>query len=195
MKKSVLVMWVVTFSFLGLSDEMTGTLKNTHRGVDQLSRQLSNALDGLSHGLGNYNRPISNEDIDEKAVLNGLNQLSLDPSRDPNENFDSLIKQEAKLRKELVDLVNGWLNNDARESTEKETVGKVLSDQREVVRKKHGEVLNKIKDQIDLVMRKSGYAQLEPGSSTYKRGSSWLRVVYREGKIQTEAIKALPPTE
>lgn len=182
-------------SFSGFSDEMTGALKNTQRGVDQLSRQLSHALDGLSHGLGNYNRPIAKDEIDEKVILNGLNQLSLDPSQDPQDNFDSLTKQEAKLRKELVDLINGWLNNDARESNEKETVGKVLSDQREVVRKKHGEVLNKIKDQIHAVMTKSGYTQLSPGSSTYQRGSSYLRVMYREGQIKTESIKSLPPIE
>lgn len=106
---------IVVFSMgLGLTSfcgEITESLKQTHGGVGGASRQLSDAIDNLSHILGTEKRPIANEpELTPKIILNGLKQIAADPAFEPKDTYESLKEQEArasdlKQKKELQDRI------------------------------------------------------------------------------------------
>lgn len=175
--------------------EINPSLRNTHGSVEGLSHQLSDALDHLSQGLGERPR-APQQDPTVKMILKALNELPTNSQSDPSENFESLKRKEASLRKELHEIVNEWIKNDSKPESEKSTaVERALVNEREIVREKTKNVQKKIKSKIDEVMHHWGYVPKQPGSSTYEKGESLLSVRFDSGEIVVSPIKLLPPVE
>ncbi|MFM8270598.1 MAG: hypothetical protein ACKN9V_10460 [Pseudomonadota bacterium] len=84
----------------GFCGELQG-IQKTHQQVESTARQLSGAIDSLSHILGPVSRPVATEsELSVTTILNGLKQLALDPARDPKDSFEALKKRYEQISKE-----------------------------------------------------------------------------------------------
>jgi hypothetical protein len=190
--------WSVILSSIFLltqaqAGEINKTLRETHGNVEGLSHHLSDALNHLSKGVGERPR-ASEQDPTVKMIVKALHELKSDPSSPAMESFESLKRQEAASRKELMEIVNEWIKNDAKEESEKSlAVERALIKERELVREKTKLIQEKIKAQIDEVMARKGYFPKWPGSTTYEKDGSLLSVRFDSGDILVNPIKPLPP--
>ncbi|NBX76718.1 MAG: hypothetical protein EBQ92_09205, partial [Proteobacteria bacterium] len=126
---------------IGLSNsvsagELDKTLNNAHGDIEKTARQLSGAIDSLSHALGTQNRPVASAfDLTDGTVLNGLKQLALDPTRDPKQSYEALKNRHDRISKEFNTVVGEWVKNDSKKPEEKsEAVKRALEKEREILR-------------------------------------------------------------
>jgi len=197
MLRVVLVGLVIGFSPSIKAGELDKALNNAHSDVEKTARQLSGAMDSLSHAFGLENRPVASAyDLTDAIILNGLKQLALDPKWDPKQSYEALKNKHERLSKEFNKVVGEWVKNDSKEPAEKsDSVARALVNEREILRNQKKEVEDQIKDQIKSVMTKMGFSQMNPGSTTFQRNNEKVSVRFEEGKIVVSPIQPLPPVE
>jgi hypothetical protein len=155
--------------------ELDKGLNKTHSDIENTARQLSGAIDSLSHALGTQNRPIASAyDLTDATVLNGLKQLALDPARDPKQSFEALKNRHDRISKEQA-------RSDSKD-------GEILGGQKK-------EIEDQIKEQIKMVMTKMSFSQVLPGSTTYQRNGEQVSVRFQDGQVIVSPIKPLPKVD
>jgi hypothetical protein len=177
--------------------ELDKGLNKTHGDIENTARQLSGAIDSLSHALGTQNRPIASAyDLTDATVLNGLKQLALDPARDPKQSFEALKNRHDRISKEFNTVVVEWVKNDSKKPEEKsEAVERALIKEREILRGQKKEIEDQIKEQIKMVMTKMSFSQVLPGSTTYQRNGEQVSVRFQDGQVIVSPIKPLPKVD
>ena len=180
-------------SFFSEAGEITKELKGAHQGVENVGRQLMDAMDGLSRGLGE--RPIAEEEeLTKEALLKNLERFSRD--LDSTETFQALKNKEERLRKELKEVVEEWAKQEVREEKDKsKTVLNILVKEKEEARKRLQEVQDKIKRQIESVMSQMEFKKVNEGSTTYQKNDQLVNIRFVEGDIVLNKIKKLPPVD
>jgi hypothetical protein len=197
MLRVAFVFLAMGFGFLTMGGELDNGLNRTHRDIENTARQLSGAIDSLSHVFGTQNRPVASADeLTDATVLNGLKQLALDPARDPKQSYESLKNQHERISKEFNTVVGEWVKNDSKKPEEKsQAVERALEKERELLRKQKKEIEDHIKEQIKMVMTRMGFSQLLPGSTTYQRNDEIVSVRFQDGQLLVNPIKPLPKVD
>jgi len=102
-----------------------------------------------------------------------------------NFKFDDLKKEEAVLRNELTDLVNGLMIQSAGVIDQKtEAIKRALEYEKEIVREKLKKVQLRIQKQITETMNELGFQSTGMGKTTFVKGNQKIHIRFLDGKLE-----------
>jgi len=138
--------------------------------------QLSDAKE-KNHGWFRR-RPVAEKNT-EPSLVDGIME------RFSNFKFDDLKKEEAVLRNELTDLVNGLMIQSAGVIDQKtEAIKRALEYEKEIVREKLKKVQLRIQKQITETMNELGFQSTGMGKTTFVKGNQKIHIRFLDGKLE-----------